>query len=96
MDLIPQFTAVIAVLTLLGATLWWLRTRGFAAFAPVKKRSSAKRLECLERLSLSQQHTLHLVRLGDTALLVASSPSGCSLVQSTPFREIQTAEEQGQ
>jgi flagellar biogenesis protein FliO len=87
-DFLPQFTAVVAVLSLLGLTLWWLRRRGFASMLPMK-RSADKRLECLERLSLSPQHTLHLVRLGDTALLVASSPSGCSLVQSTPYREIQ-------
>jgi len=96
MDLIPQFAAVAGVLTLLGATLWWLRQRGFAAISPVKRRSATKHLECIERLPLSPQHTLHLVRLGDTALLVASSPSGCSLVQSTPYREIQNSQELGQ
>ena len=96
MDFLPQFTAVATVLILLGLTLWWLRHRGFAAMMPVRKRSAAKRLECIERLPLSPQHTLHLVRLGDTALLVASSPSGCSLVQSTPYREIQNAPEVGQ
>jgi flagellar biogenesis protein FliO len=88
MDFLPQFTAVVAVLSLLGVTLWWLRRRGFASLLPVR-RSTGNRLECLERLSLSPQHTLHLVRLGSTALLVASSPSGCSLVQSTPYRDIQ-------
>ena len=60
MDFIPQFTAVAAVLSLLGVTLWWLRSRGFAAM-PVRK-SAGRRLACLERLPLSPQHTLHLLR----------------------------------
>jgi flagellar biosynthetic protein FliO len=88
MDLVPQFTAVVAVLALLGVTLWWLRRRGYAAVLPIRK-SAGKRMECLERLSLSPQHSLHLVRLGETALLLASSPAGCSLLQSAAYREIQ-------
>jgi hypothetical protein len=31
---------------------------------------------------------LHLVRLGETAMLVASSPGGCSLVRSFPASEV--------
>ncbi|HEX3746440.1 MAG TPA: flagellar biosynthetic protein FliO [Bryobacteraceae bacterium] len=78
-----QMAAVVGVLTLLGLTLWFLRRRGFAGRLPLKVKT-ARRLECLERLPLGPQHTLHLIRLGDTSLLVASSPSGCSLVQSFP------------
>jgi flagellar biogenesis protein FliO len=39
-------------------------------------------MESLERLPLGPQHTLHLVRVGETELLLALSPSGCSLVES--------------
>jgi flagellar biosynthetic protein FliO len=79
MEAIQQFTAVAGVLLLLLAVLWWLRRRGFAAGATAKK-SGGRRLECLERLPLGPQHTLHLVRLEETTLLVATSPAGCSLV----------------
>ena len=83
MDEIRQLLAATAVLSLLGATLWWLRRRGMVRVLP-RRNAPHRRLECLERLPLGPQHTLHLVRLGETALLVASSPSGCSLVRSLP------------
>jgi flagellar biosynthetic protein FliO len=88
MEFVQELAAVGAVLTLLAATLWWLRRRGFAALMPMK-RTPGRRLECLERLSLGPQHTLHLVRVGDTALLLASTPSGCALVQSLPRRDVE-------
>lgn len=78
-----QLAAVAGVLTLLGFTLWFLRKRGIAGLTTVRSKPG-RRLECLERLSLGPHHTLHLVRMGETALLVASSPGGCSLVQSFP------------
>jgi flagellar biosynthetic protein FliO len=83
MELIRQMTAVAGVLTLLLAVLWWLRRRGFAQ-AGALRLARGRRMERLERLALSPQHTLHLVRLGDTALVVAASPSGCSLIRSLP------------
>ena len=46
-------------------------------------------MESLERLPLGPQHTLHLVRMGETALLVACSPAGCALVQSVPAAQIE-------
>jgi flagellar biogenesis protein FliO len=80
---IGQMAAVAGVLALLALTLWFLRRRGIAGILPAR-RTPARRLECLERLPLGPHHTLHLVRLGETSLLVASSPGGCSLVQSFP------------
>jgi flagellar biosynthetic protein FliO len=76
-----QMAAVVGVLTLLLLILWFLRRRGMAGVLPARAKP-ARRLECLERLPLGPHHTLHLVRLGETSLLVASSPGGCSLVQS--------------
>ena len=84
MDGIGQMAAVVGVLALLGGTLWWLRRRGIAGVL-LARRPAGRRLECLERLPLGPQHTLHLVRLGETALLVASSPGGCALVRSFPL-----------
>lgn len=88
MDFIPQFTAVGAVMLLLGFTLWFLRRRGFAAALAVRK-SSGRRMVCLERLPLSPQHTLHLIKLGGRVLLVSSSPSGCSLMERIPAGELE-------
>jgi flagellar biosynthetic protein FliO len=92
MEFVQELAAVGAVLALLTATLWWLRRRGFAAILPTR-RAPARRLECLERLSLGPQHTLHLVRVGDTALLLASTPAGCALVQSLPLADVAASRE---
>ena len=80
MEAIQQMAAVAVVLLLLGTSWWWLRRRGFAVVAR-GKRAAARRIECLERLPLGPQHTLHLVRVDQTELLLALSPSGCSLVE---------------
>ena len=87
MDGIGQVAAVAGVLTLLVGTLWWLRRRGIAGVLPARRKAT-RRLECLERLPLGPHHTLHLVRVGETAFLVASSPGGSALLQSFPSSEI--------
>jgi len=80
MDVIGQMAAVAGVLGLLGGALWWLRRRGMATLAIGRKRS-LRSLELVERLTLGPQHSLHLVRLGETMLLVAASPGGCRLIE---------------
>jgi flagellar biosynthetic protein FliO len=91
MEFVQELAAVGVVLALLAVTLWWLRRRGFAALVPMK-RNAGRRLECLERLSLGPQHTLHLVRVDDTAVLLASTPAGCALVQSVPCPGVEPRE----
>ena len=75
---------------LLGATLWWLRRRGVAVIA-LPGRARGRQLECLERMALGPQNALFLVRVGDTELLVASSPGGCSLVHTRPHPDREAA-----
>jgi len=87
MEAIQQTGAVAAVLALLLLTLWWLRRRGFAGVS-VGRKTSARRLESLERLPLGPQHALHLVRLGGSALLISSSASGCTLIHRATWQEI--------
>jgi flagellar biogenesis protein FliO len=81
MEGIGQMAAVAGVLALLAGTWRRLGRRGFAGVLPAR-RPAARNLECLERLPLGPQHTLHLVRWGDTVLVVASSPGGCVLMGS--------------
>jgi flagellar biogenesis protein FliO len=89
METVSQLGAVALVLALLGSALWWLRGRGMAL--PVSSRRPGRRMECLERMPLGPQHTLHLVKVGDTTLLLASAPGGCSLVRSFPASAIAKA-----
>jgi flagellar biogenesis protein FliO len=93
MDVMRQIAAVAAVLAMLTAALWGLRRRGFGGARFVRGSKAGRRLECLERLPLSPQHTLHLVRWGDAALLVASSPAGCTLIGSFPSAQIDSVRE---
>ncbi len=93
MDLIHQMAAAGAVLAAFAAVLWLLKSRGmlrgraWAALASSRRRAP-RALETVERLPLTAQHTLHLVRLGERALLLAATPAGCTLVQAVDLREI--------
>ncbi len=46
-------------------------------------------MEVLERVPLSAQHALNLVRVGERALVVSVHPGGCSLIDSLPWNEIE-------
>ncbi len=80
-----QWIAAAAVLGGLAGVLWWLRRRGWVTVAAAA-RPAVRRLQEMERLALAPQHTLHLVRVGDEALLVACWPAGCTLLDRVPAR----------
>ena len=79
MEMARQMASVVAVFALLGATLWLLRGGGWAKLRAVR-RGPGKRLESIERLALTPQHSLHLVRIGGKELVVATHPQGCALL----------------
>ena len=87
MQLLQQFAPVGAVIALLAACLWWLRRRGIAAVLRPRRRAG-RRLQSVERLPLGPQHTLHLVRMGERALIVGCSPAGCALLAERAWHEI--------
>jgi flagellar biogenesis protein FliO len=83
METARQGLSVLLVFALLGSTLWAVRRRGFLPFrsgfprrGPVRTRT----LEALDRLALTPQHSLHLVRVGECEVLVSTHPQGCALV----------------
>jgi flagellar biogenesis protein FliO len=86
MEALQQAVAVLFVLGLLGAALYWSRRRGFARFN-VKGigRTGNRHMQSLERLPLTPQHSLHLVSVGGRILLVAVSPNGCSVVDGSEW-----------
>lgn len=81
MEAIQQTLVVVFVLGLLGATLYWLRGQGIARFSgKTLGRGGARRMQSIERLPLTPQHSLHLVNVGGRTLLIAVSPGGCSVL----------------
>jgi len=85
-NLFEQSAAVFIVLALLIATLWLLRRKGVATLKLSLPRRMARGqlIQVLERVPLTPQHSLHLVRLGDRALLIGVSPTGCTGIDSFP------------
>jgi flagellar biosynthetic protein FliO len=83
MQLTEQIGMVLLVFALLGGLLWFAKRRGLASFAVGSRRSgSARRLEVLERVPLTPQHALHLVRVADRTVLIATAPSSCTLLDA--------------
>jgi flagellar biogenesis protein FliO len=80
-----QTLAVFLVLALLGATLWLLRSRGLARYRGPARHKSAKHLEAIARLSLTQHHSLHMISVSDHAIVLALSPTGCTLIERVPW-----------
>lgn len=85
MELIRQFAALGVVFGLLALALWLLRGQNRLRWKrPGKARADAPALESLDRLVLSPQHVLHLVRAGDRVLILATYAGGCTLLAPLP------------
>ena len=85
MELLQQFAAVALVFALLGSALWVLqRKRGlsipggpFISLTP--RRGGPRQLEVVERVALSPQHSLALVRVNGAMVLVGTGPGVCEI-----------------
>jgi flagellar biogenesis protein FliO len=75
MELLEQFAAVAGVLALLGATLWMLKRKQLLT----PHRRDLKAMEVVERVTLSPQHTLALVRVKGGLVLVGTGPGVCEI-----------------
>jgi len=83
MQLTEQIGMVLLVFGLLGALLWISKRRGFAVFSAATRRGgNGRRMEVLERVPLTPQHALHLVRVADRTVLIATAPSSCTLLDA--------------
>jgi hypothetical protein len=85
MDVLRQVFSVLLVFSLLGAVLWVLRQGGRVSFRGLaRKRAMGDRTMIpVERLSLTPQHTLHIVRIDGRDVLVVTHPQGCTVL-TTP------------
>ena len=82
-DLVQPLGAVVLVLGLLGATLYFLRRHGVASFSGgggFRVPSKERHMKVVERMALGTQHALHLVRVGDRLILIGTAPGSCQLI----------------
>lgn len=99
MDPLPQVTSIVAVFSLLGLTLWWLKRKGavrIGAKLPSwwkgrRSKGSERLLERIDGLQLSPTHSLSLIRMADRAILIGISPTGFCLVESSRWKSLQPA-----
>lgn len=85
MEISEQLLAVVLVLGLLAAALWVLKRKGLIQTRLRRPRGSGEPLlEVVDRLMLTPQHSVHLIRVADRTLLVGLSPGGCNLLESGP------------
>jgi flagellar biogenesis protein FliO len=80
MELFRQTGSVLLVFTLLGVALWMLRRKGTSLRVWSRSQGRDRVLTSVERLALTPQHALHLVRIGEREVLVATHPQGCALL----------------
>jgi flagellar biogenesis protein FliO len=89
MELTEQITMVLVVFALLGGMLWLLKKRGMAglplgSLGMGRRRSgSDKRMEVLERVPLTPQHAIHLVRVSGKVVLIGTAPSSCTILDAS-------------
>ena len=84
MELMEQAMAVMAVMALLAALLWWLRGRAAVRWP---RAGAPRRLQLVERLPLTQHHSLHVVKTPERTMLIAVSPHGCALLDKWETRD---------
>jgi flagellar biogenesis protein FliO len=86
-DTLQPVLAVLLVLALLGGTLYFLRKRGLAVFAAGmpslgRKGANTRQLKVVERLALGPHHALHLVSIGETLVVISTSPGSCQAIDA--------------
>lgn len=91
MPLMDQMLAVGFVLCISLAAAWAIRRKqGWQFRWPGARTNDQRVLAVVERLPLTGQHTLHLVRVGHSTLLVGTHPTGLAFeaVPGASFQEM--------
>ena len=86
MDVMRQFGGIALTLALLAAALWWLRRRGNVQWP---RGRGARAVEVIESRGLAPGHTLHLVRVADRVMALATHTGGCTLLEVRPWAELE-------
>jgi flagellar biogenesis protein FliO len=86
LDLIRPVLSILTVLGLLLLMLWFLKSRGLVTAG------KGRRLQSLERLALSPQHSIHLVLVDSKEVLLALHPGGCTVLPSEKLHHLGAAQ----
>jgi flagellar biosynthetic protein FliO len=86
MDWIRQIAAIAFVFGLLGGALWWLRRRGMAGWRPA---GSSPKMAVIDRLRLTPQHSVHIVRVGKRNFVIAVHTNGCTLLDTLRTEDLE-------
>ncbi|HLK20078.1 MAG TPA: flagellar biosynthetic protein FliO [Bryobacteraceae bacterium] len=83
MELTEQIAMVLIVFALLGGLLYVAKKRGMAALPLIGRRSPGnRRMEVLERVPLTPQHAIHLVKVSGKVVLIGTAPSSCTILDA--------------
>ena len=89
-DLVRQLLGVLTVFAILGTLVYFLGRRHTGGALPFTRlRRGSGRMEVLDRLYLTPQHSLHVVRVGSRGLLISVHPAGCSLIETVTIDDFQ-------
>lgn len=80
MELAEQIGMVLVVFALLGALVFYTRRNGMVRLGV--QRGKMRQLESLERIQLTPHHAIHLVRVADKTVLIATAPSACTVLET--------------
>jgi flagellar biogenesis protein FliO len=98
MEVIRQFGAIALTLALVAASLWWLQRKSGVQWnaAPFRRARSGKMMEVIESRALCPGHTLHVVRIADRVMALATHSGGCTLLETRPWVELRATAPEGQ
>ena len=82
MDTLQPIGAILLVLGLLAGALFVLKKRKFGSFTGDLRFGGERRLQVLERVALTPQHMLCLVRVGEKVMMVTTAPQNCQILDA--------------
>jgi flagellar biogenesis protein FliO len=77
MEVWQQTLTIVFVFALLGGALWLTKNRKLPGIGT----RGPRRMEVIERVSLTPHHTLCLVRINGRLVTIGTAPSSCQLIE---------------
>jgi len=81
-EAIQSVIAIVVVIGLLLAAVYVLRKQRMATGPLTRALRAERALEVVDRVTLGPQHAIHLVRVRNRQVLVATTPTSCQLLDS--------------